>query len=68
MASGGPSIFASCFEKGLRNAFLEIVKNASKNHISMKIAPNLLKQILLDFLELDLSIKNIACQFCDTFI
>jgi hypothetical protein len=37
-------------------------------HNSKNIAPKLMKQILLWSLLSDLHNKNVACQFCDTFL
>jgi hypothetical protein len=32
------------------------------------MAPKFMKQILADFLGVDLQYKNIACQICETFV
>jgi hypothetical protein len=42
--------------------------NASKIRISVSLAPNCMRPILLDSLWVDLQFKNVACQYGDTFI
>jgi hypothetical protein len=62
------AVLLAGFENPFLKCFSRKYKNASKIHISVNLAPKLLKQILLCFLALDISVKNIACQICDTFI
>jgi hypothetical protein len=58
----------SSFLEKRKKLISRICENASKNHILRNIAPKLLRQILLCFLSLDLTLKNIVCQICDTFV
>jgi hypothetical protein len=44
------------------------MRKASKIHILRFMAPKIVKQILVDFLGVDLWFKNIACWICDTFL
>jgi hypothetical protein len=55
------------FQKNKEKDF-QILFRASKIHNMLIIAPNLMKQILVDFLGVDLQYKNIAYKFCDTFL
>ena len=56
------------FQKGFKKWFSDFYLNALGIYNFLKMAPNLLKQILLCFLSPDLHDKNIACHFWDTFL
>jgi hypothetical protein len=60
-ALGGSSIFQPVSEKDLKKLISRKCENDSKNHILRFMAPKIVKQILVDFLGVDLWFKNIVC-------
>jgi hypothetical protein len=60
-ALGGSSTFQPVSEKGFMKWISKKCKNDSKNHILRFMAPKIVKQILVDFLEVGIWFKNIAC-------
>jgi hypothetical protein len=61
-------VFCRSSFKGIFEMISKNMKMLVKIHILVKLAPKLLKQILLCFLALDLKLKNIVCPICDTFV
>jgi hypothetical protein len=57
---GSPSIFEGVFRKGLMKLISRKCENDSKNHILRFMTPKIVKQILVDFLGVDLWFKNVA--------
>jgi hypothetical protein len=60
-ALGGFSTFQPVSEKDIMKWIFKKCENDSKNHILRFMALKMVKQILVDFLEVDLWFKNIAC-------
>jgi hypothetical protein len=55
-------------KKRIRKWFFRIYENALEICILLILAPNWMKQVLLGCFGVDLQVKNIACQVCDTFL
>jgi hypothetical protein len=66
-----PGVLSVFYRLGLKRDLKLISRNslkASKIYILRFMAPKIVKQILVDFLGVDLWFKNIACWICDTFL
>jgi hypothetical protein len=59
--AGGLSVLGQIGIKDFQKCFSRKCENDSKNLILRFMAPKIMKQILVDFLEVDLWVKNIAC-------